>query len=136
MAPDLDGLDFMEGLEEEAVEVGLVAGDLGEGIAVREHADARLEVKVFGGHGFLDRHAGHRLVVAGIGRQLLRHHIEDDTYLLGLVVRHAAEPPEDLGDAGGELGLQVALGFKARQDASEVTLPVLPGLDLPNDWRG
>jgi len=51
-------------------------------------------------------------------------------------VRHAAEPPEDLGDARGKLGLEVALGLKAGQDAPEVSLPVLPDLDLPDDGRG
>ena len=135
-AAELDGFEFVEGLDAQAVEMGFVAGDHSEGVAVREHADADLDVNLFGGHGFRLREASHLLAVASVSRQLIRHHIKEDTYLLGLVVRHAAEPPEDLGDARGELGLQVALGFKAGQDAPEVSLPVLPDLDLPDDWRG
>src|SRR3990170_334105 len=124
LAPDLDGFELVEGLEEEAVEVGLVARDLGDGVVAADKAAADV-VMVPRVQLVLARlGVAESLAVLEADGEIVR----DRTYVnvdhLALVSLEAIEAPEDGGDALGEDGLEVALGTEGVHRALAMGLPL------------
>src|SRR3989304_5699408 len=112
VAAGLDGFEFVEGLEEEAVEVGLIAHDLGDGVVAADEAAAdvvmvpRVQL-VLAGLGVAES-----LAVLEADGEIVRDPANVNVDHLALVSLEAIEAPEDGGDALGEGGLEVTLGIE------------------------
>jgi len=123
----------VEGLEEEAVEVGLVARDLGDGVVAADEAaaDVVMVPRV-------------ELVLAGLGAAESLAVLEGDGHIvrdpanvnvdhLALVALEAIEAPEDGGDALGKDCLEVALGIEGVHDAAVMGLPLRAVLEVGDE---
>jgi hypothetical protein len=140
LAAGLGGLELVESVVELAGEVGLVADD------VVEVGVLRKEVGRLGRVERLGRGGRQRAVeAAGLGEAgfdagalardagLLRLGIDDELALDG---GDAAEAPEELGGASGELRLERPFGGEAGDGLVEEVLPVLLVLEAGDDDGG
>jgi len=133
VASDLDGLQLVEGLDILAVEVGLVAHDLGEGVGVGKETAADLPPDGVQGYCLGHRFAEGAFRVLGGEGHVVGDGLEVDLYHLRLVANSAVKPPDEGGYAFGEDGFEVAVGVEAVDDATAEGLPIGLTFDAPDD---
>jgi hypothetical protein len=101
LAAELDGFEFVEGLDVLAVEVSLVAHDLCEGVAVGDETAADLLVEDLRSHPLGHGNTEGAFGIAGGARHVVRDILEGDLNHGGLIADGALKAPEEGGDAFG-----------------------------------
>ena len=133
LAADLDGFELVESLDVLAVEVSLIAHDLGEGVGVGKETAADLPPDGVQGYCLGHRFAEGTFLVLGGEGHIVWDGLQVDLYHLRLVANSAVKPPDKGGYAFGEDGFEVAIGVEAVYDATAEGVPVGLTFESLND---
>ena len=136
LAAELDGFELVEGLDVQAVEVGLVAHDLGESVGIGKETAADVPPNGIKGYCLGQWFAEGTLRVLSGDGHVVRDGLQVDLYHFGLVANSAVKPPEEAGYAFGEHGLEVTVGTEAVDDAATEGLPIGLTFEAPDDGGG